>query len=441
MHGDTAGLTAHGGCGCEFHKLLNDVCDPECRGEACFNDNGACTRVQVGCPGCEDDWLNDGECDDECQTQACGWDMGDCVFANGSLVTPQKERCTRSCPASWVNDGECDPACNVETCNFDGGDCAPTPCAYTAPRSKSWCVLGGPSNARVPRAATTRRLSPPASLPPYRRRFDLGAFDAHALELPLATLAPHLASNPALAGKDGRVSLRVCTQTDLATLCEGADTPATLRGAAAALSFVAPGARCVTQSLGALKDKRVGLIARAHGDTTTPAGVNLSFYNGSACGNERSPRIERGGRMIRSSVHFVLMCEPSALSPELVSWTHTEATCSWEFGFRYAGGNTIGSRPKPHTAHPTSHTLQVRRRLRGREVGGEVWRVRGGLPAELGRRPHLRPRVQRHGVRVRRRRLHRRRAPLRREVPFRVARRRSLRRRVRDGGVRPRRRR
>ena len=162
---------------------------------------------------------------------------------------------------------------------------------------------------RAPR--TTRRLSPPASLPPCRRRFDLGAFDAHALELPLATLAPHLASNPALAGKDGRVSLRVCTQTDLATLCEGADTPATLRGAAAALSFVAPGARCVTQSLGALKDKRVGLIARAHGDTTTPAGVNLSFYNGSACGNERSPRIERGGRMIRASVHFVLMCEPS----------------------------------------------------------------------------------------------------------------------------------
>ena len=161
MHGDTAGLTAHGGCGCEFHKLLNDVCDPECRGEACFNDNGACTRVQVGCPGCEDAWLNDGECNDECQTQACGWDMGDCVFANGSLVTPQKERCTRSCPASWVNDGECDPACNVETCNFDGGDCAPTPCAYTAPRSKSWCVLGGPSNARVPRAATTRRLFTP----------------------------------------------------------------------------------------------------------------------------------------------------------------------------------------------------------------------------------------------------------------------------------------
>ena len=341
MHGETAGLTAHGGCGCEFHKLLNDVCDPECRGEACFNDNGACTRVQVGCPGCEDAWLNDGVCDDECQTQACGWDMGDCVFANGSLVTPQKERCTRSCPASWVNDGECDPACNVETCNFDGGDCAPTPCAYTAPRSKSWCVLGGPSNARVPRAATTRRLSPPASLPPCRRRFDLGAFDAHALELPLATLAPHLASNPALAGKDGRVSLRVCTQTDLATLCEGADTPATLRGAAAALSFVAPGARCVTQSLGALKDKRVGLIARAHGDTTTPAGVNLSFYNGSACGNERSPRIERGGRIIRASVHFVLMCEPSALSPELVSWTHTEATCSWEFGFRYAGGCAV----------------------------------------------------------------------------------------------------
>ena len=161
--------------------------------------------------------------------------------------------------------------------------------------------------APPPRAGS----SPPASLPPCRRRFDLGAFDAHALELPLATLAPHLASNPALAGKDGRVSLRVCTQTDLATLCEGADTPATLRGAAAALSFVAPGARCVTQSLGALKDKRVGLIARAHGDTTTPAGVNLSFYNGSACGNERSPRIERGGRMIRASVHFVLMCEPS----------------------------------------------------------------------------------------------------------------------------------
>ena len=154
--------------------------------------------------------------------------------------------------------------------------------------------------APPPRAGS----SPPASLPPCRRRFDLGAFDAHALELPLATLAPHLASNPALAGKDGRVSLRVCTQTDLATLCEGADTPATLRGAAAALSFVAPGARCVTQSLGALKDKRVGLIARAHGDTTTPAGVNLSFYNGSACGNERSPRIERGGRMIRSSVRL-----------------------------------------------------------------------------------------------------------------------------------------
>ena len=191
--------------------------------------------------------------------------------------------------------------------------------------------------APPPRAGS----SPPASLPPCRRRFDLGAFDAHALELPLATLAPHLASNPALAGKDGRVSLRVCTQTDLATLCEGADTPATLRGAAAALSFVAPGARCVTQSLGALKDKRVGLIARAHGDTTTPAGVNLSFYNGSACGNERSPRIERGGRMIRASVHFVLMCEPSALSPELVSWTHTEATCSWEFGFRYAGGCAV----------------------------------------------------------------------------------------------------
>ena len=205
--------------------------------------------------------------------------------------------------------------------------------------------------APPPRAGS----SPPASLPPCRRRFDLGAFDAHALELPLATLAPHLASNPALAGKDGRVSLRVCTQTDLATLCEGADTPATLRGAAAALSFVAPGARCVTQSLGALKDKRVGLIARAHGDTTTPAGVNLSFYNGSACGNERSPRIERGGRMIRSSVHFVLMCEPSALSPELVSWTHTEATCSWEFGFRYAGGTRLGHAPNPtpHTPHPT----------------------------------------------------------------------------------------
>ena len=209
-----------------------------------------------GCPGCEDDWLNDGVCDDECQTQACGWDMGDCVFANGSLVTPQKERCTRSCPASWVNDGECDPACNVETCNFDGGDCAPTPCAYTAPRSKSWCVLGGPSNARMPRAATTRRLFTPrfASAVPAQVR--------PALSTPTRWNSPGdaraaLASNPALAA-DGRVSLRVCTQTDLATLCEGADTPATLRGAAAALSFVAPGARCVTQSLGALKDKRWG---------------------------------------------------------------------------------------------------------------------------------------------------------------------------------------
>jgi len=30
-----------------------------------------------------------------------------------------------------------------------------------------------------------------------------------------------------------------------------------------------------------------------------------------------------------------------ALSPELVSWTHTEATCSWEFGFRYAGGCAV----------------------------------------------------------------------------------------------------
>ena len=110
--------------------------------------------------------------------------------------------------------------------------------------------------------------------------------------------------------------------------------------------------RCVTQSLGALKDKRVGLIARAHGDTTTPAGVNLSFYNGSACGNERSPRIERGGRMIRASVHFVLMCEPSALSPELVSWTHTEATCSWEFGFRYGPQHDWVT---PQTPHLTLH--------------------------------------------------------------------------------------
>lgn len=129
---------------CQYYKLGNNICEPECNVPECNYDSEDCITCSEGCYlymlgngecnqecevpacsydgedcsqcGCDESLIGNGECNLECYTYNCYYDNGDC------------DSCADGCFVSDLNNGICDVACMVEECEYDAQDCNACEC-------------------------------------------------------------------------------------------------------------------------------------------------------------------------------------------------------------------------------------------------------------------------------------------------------------------------
>ena len=111
--------------GCTQVLYTNSVCDNQCNGELCNNDNNNCViPTQDLCNNdCTYSLLQNSVCDVPCNVSSCNFDYDYCD-------------CSPGCTRSMLGNGVCNSQCMTEDCEYDFGDfwkCGPSSLYVVSP--------------------------------------------------------------------------------------------------------------------------------------------------------------------------------------------------------------------------------------------------------------------------------------------------------------------